>query len=85
MNETYLSDEEASKAAATFDSSAAQPKANQTLVQKTVATLKENPEIAAAPTGILALGGLGGYIWTKRKKTSEKSENYENKSKKTED
>ena len=85
MNETYLSDEEASKAVAAFDSSAAQPKANQTLVQKTVATLKENPEIAAAPTGILALGGLGGYIWTKRKKTSEKSENYENKSKKTED
>ena len=34
--------------------------------------IKENPGIAAAPTGIIALGGLAGYIWTKKRK-DEKS------------
>ena len=85
MNETYLSDEEASKAVAALESSASQPKKEQTLVQKTVETIKENPEIAAAPTSILALGGLGGYIWTKRKKAAQKSENSDEESKKSED
>lgn len=85
MNETYLSDEEASKAIAALDSSVSQPEKEQTLVQKTVETIKENPEIAAAPTGILALGGLGGYIWTKRKKTAEKAENSDEESKKSKD
>ena len=30
--------------------------------------IKENPEIAAAPTGIIALGGLVGYVWNKKRK-----------------
>ncbi len=46
-----------------------QPQKTVSLVQKTVQTIKENPQIAAAPTGIIALGALGGYIWTRRKKT----------------
>ena len=41
-------------------------------------TIKENPEVAAAPTGIIALGGLAGYIWTKRKKTSVEAESLQN-------
>lgn len=85
MNETYLSDEEASKAIAALEPTTAQTQTNQTLVQKTAATIRENPEIAAAPTGILALGGLGGYIWTKRKKTGEKAENSEEESNKDKD
>lgn len=85
MNETYLSDEEASKAIAALEPTTAQTQTNQNLVQKTAATIRENPEIAAAPTGILALGGLGGYIWTKRKKTGEKAENSEEESNKDKD
>lgn len=87
MNETYLSDEAASRAIAEIEPSteAAVPQSNQSFVQKTVSTIRENPEIAAAPTGILAFGFLGGYIWTKRKKASEKSENSENEATKNED
>lgn len=33
--------------------------------------IKENPEIAAAPTGIIALGGLAGYVWSKKRKDEQ--------------
>ena len=44
---------------------------SRSFVQKTVQTIRENPEVAVAPTGIIALGGLGGYIWTRRRKTAD--------------
>lgn len=67
MSETYKNAEQASSALEKFSSDAKQQSVS--FVQKTVQTIKENPEVAVAPTGIIALGGLGGYIWTKRKKT----------------
>ena len=41
--------------------------------------IKENPEIAAAPTGIIALGGLAGYVWNKKRK-DERHESEEDNS-----
>ena len=70
MSETYKNAEQASSAIEKFASQ--QKQQSVSFVQKTVQTIKENPEVAVAPTGIIALGGLGGYIWTKRKKTLEK-------------
>lgn len=43
----------------------------QSFVEKTVETVKENPEIVAAPTGIIAVGALAGYLMTKKHRDSE--------------
>ena len=40
--------------------------------------IKENPEIAAAPTGIIALGGLAGYVWNKKRKEEQTHANEDN-------
>ncbi len=69
MSETYKNAEQASSAIEKFSQ---QKQQSVSFVQKTVQTIKENPEVAVAPTGIIALGGLAGYIYTKRKKTLEK-------------
>lgn len=71
MSETFENDSQASKALSDYSSLTATTE-SRSFVQKTVETIKQNPEVAAAPTGIIALGGLAGYIWTKRKKTLEK-------------
>lgn len=82
MSETYLNGEQAANAISKYSSMTATTE-SKTFVQKTVQTIKENPEVAAAPTGIIALGGFAGYIWTKRKKTSSEAENGENTDKKS--
>lgn len=76
MSETYANDEQASKALSAYSSLTATTE-TQSVIQKTVQTIKENPEVAVAPTGIIALGGLGGYIWTKRKKNSSEGLSFE--------
>ena len=76
MSETYANDEQASKALSAYSSLTATTE-TQSVIQKTVQTIKENPEVAVAPTGIIALGGLGGYIWTKRKKNSSEVLSFE--------
>ena len=81
MSETFANDEQASKALSAYSSMTSTTE-NRSFVQKTVETIKENPEVAAAPTGIIALGGLAGYIWTKRKKTSFEADFTENTDKK---
>ncbi len=74
MSETYADSEQASKAVSLYSSMTGTTE-SRSFVQKTVDTIKENPEIAAAPTSIIALGGLGGYIWTRRKKNALSAEN----------
>ncbi|MBR3551764.1 MAG: hypothetical protein IKN72_00060 [Clostridia bacterium] len=37
-------------------------------IARATTVIKENPEILAAPTGILAFGGLVGYLWNKKRK-----------------
>lgn len=81
MSETFANDEQASKALSAYSSMTSTTE-NRSFVQKTVETIKENPEVAAAPTGIIALGGLAGYIWTKRKKTSSEADLTQNADKK---
>ena len=41
------------------------------IVDRTVQTVKENPEIVAAPTGIIAVGAFAGYLLTKKHRDSE--------------
>lgn len=77
MSETYVNSEQAANAISKYSSMTGTTE-NESFVQKTVQTIKENPEVAAAPTGIIALGGLAGYIWTKRKKTSVEAESLQN-------
>ena len=69
ISETFADVGEASKALEMFGTSGKEQ--SRSFVQKTVQTIRENPEVAVAPTGIIALGGLGGYIWTRRRKTAD--------------
>ena len=69
ISETFADVGEASKALEMFGTSGKEQ--SRSFVQKTVQTIRENPEVAVAPTGIIALGGLGGYIWTRRRKTMD--------------
>ena len=43
----------------------------QSIITKTVETVKENPEIVAAPTGLIAVGAFAGYLMTKKHRDSE--------------
>lgn len=43
----------------------------QSIIDKTVETVKENPEIVVAPTGLIAVGALAGYLMTKKHRDSE--------------
>ena len=47
---------------------------NNNVAQKTVQAIKKNPEIVAAPTGVITVGALAGYLFTKRKKTAEEAD-----------
>ena len=69
ISETFADVGEASKALEMSGTSGKEQ--SRSFVQKTVQTIRENPEVAVAPTGIIALGGLGGYIWTRRRKTAD--------------
>ena len=40
-------------------------------VQKAATVVKENPEIVAAPTSIIAIGALAGYLMTRKHRDSE--------------
>ena len=53
----------------------------QSIITKTVETVKENPEIVAAPTGLIAVGAFAGYLMNKKHRDSEayiEDENYDN-------
>lgn len=43
----------------------------QTIIEKTVETVKENPEIVVAPTGVIAVGAFMGYLMSKKHRDSE--------------
>lgn len=43
----------------------------ETIIEKTVETIKEKPEIVAAPTGIIAVGAFAGYLLTKKHRDTE--------------
>ena len=43
----------------------------ETIIEKTVDTIKEKPEIVAAPTGLIAVGAFAGYLLTKKHRDSE--------------
>ena len=52
----------------------------QNIIEKTVETVKEKPEIVVAPTGLIAVGAFAGYLMTKKHRDSEiyiESENAE--------
>lgn len=41
------------------------------IIEKATTVVKENPEIVAAPTSIIALGALAGYLMTRKHRDSE--------------
>jgi len=43
----------------------------ESFVQKATTVVKENPEIVAAPTSIIAIGALAGYLMTRKHRDSE--------------
>ena len=43
----------------------------QNIIDKTVETVKEKPEIIAAPTGLIAVGAFAGYLMSKKHRDSE--------------
>ncbi len=43
----------------------------QSIIEKTVETVKEKPEIVVAPTGLIAVGAFAGYLMTKKHRDSE--------------
>lgn len=43
----------------------------ESIIEKTVETVKENPEIVAAPTGLIAVGTFAGYLMTKKHRDTE--------------
>lgn len=43
----------------------------QNIIEKTVETVKEKPEIVVAPTGLIAIGSFAGYLLTKKHRDSE--------------
>lgn len=53
---------------------AAENTENENIAQKTAQAIKENPEIVAAPTGVITAGALAGYLFTKKKKTVSESD-----------
>ena len=65
---TYASDETA--VASNPLDGASKDDTQKSFVSRGVEAIKENPEIMAAPTGIIALGGLVGYFWNKKRKDS---------------
>ncbi len=44
---------------------------DQSFIDKTVETVKENPEIVIAPTGVIAVGAFMGYLMSKKHRDSE--------------
>ncbi|MGN1195862.1 MAG: hypothetical protein ACI4SB_10300, partial [Acutalibacteraceae bacterium] len=65
FNETYPSDDAAYSALTT------EQKSDESVAQRAAEAVKENPEIVAAPTSILAVGVLAGYMFNVRKKSAE--------------
>ncbi len=49
----------------------AQTTEKQSVIEKTVETVKENPEIVVAPTGVIAVGAFMGYLMSKKHRDSE--------------
>ncbi len=43
----------------------------QSVIEKTVETVKENPEVVVAPTGVIAVGAFMGYLMSKKHRDSE--------------
>ena len=77
IGETYAADE--ITVASDNDLNLDKPAVNDaSLGNRAWTVIKENPEIAAAPTGIIALGGLAGYIWNKKRKEEQAHENEDN-------
>ena len=44
------------------------------------AVVKENPEVVAAPTGVVAAGALAGYLFTRKKKSASNPDEGQNES-----
>ena len=73
IGETYAADEItlAEDNDLNLDKPTTQQSNDASLGNRAWTVIKENPEIAAAPTGIIALGGLAGYVWNKKRKEEQ--------------
>ncbi len=69
IDETYPEDETAVSKSLLDDLSSTDENHASSLVVRTGQAIMEHPQIVAAPTGIVALGGLLGYFFSRRKKS----------------
>ena len=71
LNGVYETDENGNIITTTAFDAQQHTTQKDSLVEKTVQTVKENPEIVAAPTGLIAVGAFAGYLLTKKHRDSE--------------
>lgn len=65
FNETYASDD------GTYSALTTESQNDESVAQRAAEAVRENPEIIAAPTSILAVGVLAGYLFNVRKKSPQ--------------
>ncbi|MGN1418976.1 MAG: hypothetical protein ACI4W6_06585 [Acutalibacteraceae bacterium] len=68
FSETYADSD--LKSHSSYPTAASTTENNDSVVEKTVTAIKENPEIVAAPTGVVTFGALAGYLFTKKRKNT---------------
>ena len=71
IDETYPEDETAVSKSLLDDLTSAEESHASSLVVRTGQAIMEHPQIVAAPTGIIALGGLLGYFFSRKRKSSD--------------
>ena len=71
IEETYPEDETAVTSSLLDTTTAAEESHAPSLVVRTGQAIMEHPQIVAAPTGIIALGGLLGYFFSRKHKGSD--------------
>ena len=58
----------------------AKKESDKGIISGVVEVVKENPEVVAAPTGVIAAGAFAGYLFTKKKKANPADETNEENS-----
>ena len=71
IDETYPEDETAVSKSLLDDLTQEDESHASSLVVRTGQAIMEHPQIVAAPTGIIALGGLLGYFFSRKRKSSD--------------
>ncbi len=74
LGDTYTTDAQGNIVTTSVYETTTVQQTEKTVIQYAVETVTENIELVVAPTGLLALGGLVGFLMTKKHKDSEFTE-----------